>query len=936
MPLLTQYKCTCPDGHPAAIQSDTASGTSFCAECGTVLEENEIVAEVTFVEGGNGGSMALGRRINADNANRHVGPGFGRGMGGRNPVADARQTISQYAYALGVGREAVIEMAHRIYNLAYLQNLTKGKRKAQVCAVCLYIALRKEQAPVMLIELADLVQTSIFRLGTLFQLFRREFPAVARVEDIDPSIYIHRFATMLEFGDRTLAVANDALLLVKRMKLDWIADGRRPAGICGTALLIAARMHHFHRTIKEIVHIVKMSDTTVKQRLREFQSTAAAMLSVAQFREKFDSNDVEAFLPPSFVKHRVDEIRGAGGKVVVDRPDVTVPESAKKKKTAAAAAATDSDEEVLEKDSSDDDDEMQPDSDSDDEEETVAATIATTRRRAAKAKATAKPASQQQRQVLTPPATQQQQPPRPRARKTTRRSAMFVTSSDDEDSDKEAAAADESDSENEAIGAAAASRKKAAKAKKQRKPAAATRTRKRTVVDSDEDNDEAEKKDGATGSEEEDEEDDYEAELGRNIERLSRKLLSSTAASEANSKKKRKPAAAAEGDDDDEAETASTSAKPKPKARRKRARAREPASEAAEPEVDPIPLSSIISELSRNLPKNSSTQGTFTEVHAGAIKKPSELDPLSEILPMSKLIAQAQADAAAAAAAGGEGEEGEAMALDPEDEEDDEEAVMAIDEDDDDEEGIEAPFPTPAATGQLPPPPSLKLTPAAVAGLELVTDLGVAPPDPDRGRVTLTEADMRLSDLDDDDDVKNAMVPLDQVEARTHVWHSLNYDWMQAQAEKQRRAEAALAAGGAAGKPRRKRKARADGAGGGGGSGAGGHDFGSAAEAVHSMAQQRISTKVNQSQLAELFDFDSMLKGAGAGAGARAMLPNDEDSGGAVAGGANGAGGPYDDWYGDEYDEEPYAAGGAGAGLEHDDDYGADGGAQFSDGEAEV
>jgi transcription factor IIIB subunit 2 len=54
-----------------------------------------------------------------------------------------------------------------------------------------------------------------------------------RLPLVDPSIYIHRFAAMLEFGDKTSAVAADALRLVQRMSRDWIQTGRRPAGICG-------------------------------------------------------------------------------------------------------------------------------------------------------------------------------------------------------------------------------------------------------------------------------------------------------------------------------------------------------------------------------------------------------------------------------------------------------------------------------------------------------------------------------------------------------------------------------------------------------------------------------------------------------------------------------------------------------------------------------
>ena len=39
------------------------------------------------------------------------------------------------------------------------------------------------------------------------------------------------------------AVANTALRMVASMKRDWMQTGRRPSGICGAALFIAAHIH---------------------------------------------------------------------------------------------------------------------------------------------------------------------------------------------------------------------------------------------------------------------------------------------------------------------------------------------------------------------------------------------------------------------------------------------------------------------------------------------------------------------------------------------------------------------------------------------------------------------------------------------------------------------------------------------------------------------
>lgn len=210
--------------------------------------------------------------------------------------------------ALGIFNETTIGIANRIYSLAFMQGLTKTREKSLVCSVCVYIALRKEKTPVMLIEIADLVKVSVFKLGSLFMMFRREFPDIAGCVDVDPSIYISRFAAMLNLGSKTKEVANDALQLVRRMKRDWIADGRRPAGVCGACLLLATRIHGIECSLHDILSMVKMSEITVKKRIREFSTTSAANLTLDEFRQLADTEELPSSLPPCYMKNRKNEM----------------------------------------------------------------------------------------------------------------------------------------------------------------------------------------------------------------------------------------------------------------------------------------------------------------------------------------------------------------------------------------------------------------------------------------------------------------------------------------------------------------------------------------------------------------------------------------------------------------------------------------------------
>jgi transcription factor IIIB 90 kDa subunit len=60
------------------------------------------------------------------------------------------------------------------------------------------------------------------------------------------------------------------------MKRAWITTGRRPNGLCGAAILIAARYHNYKRNIAQIVKVVHVCEETIRKRLDEFKNTRTA------------------------------------------------------------------------------------------------------------------------------------------------------------------------------------------------------------------------------------------------------------------------------------------------------------------------------------------------------------------------------------------------------------------------------------------------------------------------------------------------------------------------------------------------------------------------------------------------------------------------------------------------------------------------------------
>ncbi|KAL2650892.1 hypothetical protein R1flu_019020 [Riccia fluitans] len=279
-----------------AAELDEINGFTCCTGCGRVLDDNVYGNDPTFTKTSTGQSQVVGNFI------RDGGSGLGRlGMsGGRilgyqsdsheKTLTRGKNEIFDILERLAIRpREDTALQAHRFYTIALERNFTRGRRVNQVAAACIYIVCRQMNKPYMLIDFSDCLQTNVYVLGGVFL----QLCGLLRLEEqpflqkpVDPSLFIHRFADRLQFGKKMHAVANMALRLVASMKRDWMQTGRRPSGICGAALFIAAHCHGFERSKSDVVSVVHICEATLKQRLLEFESTESGSLTAEEFDTK--------------------------------------------------------------------------------------------------------------------------------------------------------------------------------------------------------------------------------------------------------------------------------------------------------------------------------------------------------------------------------------------------------------------------------------------------------------------------------------------------------------------------------------------------------------------------------------------------------------------------------------------------------------------------
>lgn len=305
----------CPNCGSFNIEHHDAGGETVCTDCGVVVEENAIVSAIEFVEGAGGSSSMVGQFVSASSSKAYTGgtgPG-GQGIrGGRygfsrdsreTTLANGRRRIQEVASRLRLGNHFV-DAAHRYFTIAVEKNFVQGRRTTHVVAACLYISCRQEKSQHMLIDFADTLQVNVYTLGTCFLKFRRLLGLT--LEIIDPALYIYRFAAHLGLEGKANAVSLTALRLVARMKRDWIVAGRRPAGICAAALLIAARAHGFDKDSQDVTKILRICGLTVRNRVQEFSHTPSAHLTLEQFGKVDLATEAD---PPIFRRNRFREAR---------------------------------------------------------------------------------------------------------------------------------------------------------------------------------------------------------------------------------------------------------------------------------------------------------------------------------------------------------------------------------------------------------------------------------------------------------------------------------------------------------------------------------------------------------------------------------------------------------------------------------------------------
>ena len=281
----------CPKCGSSEEEED--SGQAICRNCGAIKHNSNVVANLSFdncaVMGNFGNKTGTYTKVRALYQYKNVD---------EFRLNKAYRLINDIASSLEINQN-IVKASQNLYKYMQQKNWVQGRHTDLVVAACMYVNCRHQKDPHLLIDFADKLQVNLYKLGTTYLKLIKELHF--SIPNVDPCLYIWRFCEKLDFGEKKNEVGMTALRILKSMKRDWMFHGRRPTGLVGAAILIAARYHGFKRTTNQIIQTVHVCDETIRKRLVEFKQTDTAKLSLEEFKNMDLLNDITTEKnPPSF------------------------------------------------------------------------------------------------------------------------------------------------------------------------------------------------------------------------------------------------------------------------------------------------------------------------------------------------------------------------------------------------------------------------------------------------------------------------------------------------------------------------------------------------------------------------------------------------------------------------------------------------------------
>jgi transcription initiation factor TFIIIB Brf1 subunit/transcription initiation factor TFIIB len=317
----------CPDCGGTSFDQDPDTAATFCTDCGRLISESTLRSDnidltstkniVTPYGGGN--KVRLGSVVNSNQSVR---------------ILDSYQDLVKeriYGYVYRILQRLHIPTTYanqikhllsRVFAARSNSRWVSGRQGELLAAGCTYIICRQQNKAVTLLDIADAVQCSVFKLGAIYVKQVSLLKIRASLPDIDPALFIDRAlseimkqnnATAKALEDETPVsdeapedlfdegfyynedeekkkkeqtnstnnsnidiadISRKTLRLVNEAQRDWLTTGRRPVAVTAAALMICLEACKKKSLCKlqTICNILHVSYSTAKKRKRELKA----------------------------------------------------------------------------------------------------------------------------------------------------------------------------------------------------------------------------------------------------------------------------------------------------------------------------------------------------------------------------------------------------------------------------------------------------------------------------------------------------------------------------------------------------------------------------------------------------------------------------------------------------------------------------------------
>ena len=283
------------------LVADEERGETVCADCGLVVEENEIDhgpewrafdarekdeksrvgAPTTQMMHDRGLSTnigwqdkdAYGRALSARQRQkmqrlRTWNERFRTRSSRDRNLKQALGEIERMASALGLPQN-IRETASVIYRRALQEDLLPGRSIEGVATAAIYAAARQANAPRSLDEVANVSRVDRAEIARTYRYIIRELNL--EIQPADPKNYLPRFVSELELTEE---VTRQAKELLDSAQEAGIHSGKSPVGLAAAAVYAGSLLANERVTQEEVSDVANISEVTIRNRYHELLEAA--------------------------------------------------------------------------------------------------------------------------------------------------------------------------------------------------------------------------------------------------------------------------------------------------------------------------------------------------------------------------------------------------------------------------------------------------------------------------------------------------------------------------------------------------------------------------------------------------------------------------------------------------------------------------------------